>query len=160
MAEFDAAEIGERNFGGALGLAAAAVDLRLDRAHFLVGDDEEIAGAAGGVEDADAGDALAQVQQLAGVVARLLQLGPQVVEEERVEHLEDVRHAGVVHAEGAAFLVIGHGLDHGAEDVGVDLRPVEAADVEEIGTRDLAEARHVHAAGEEAAVDIREAIGP
>ena len=54
-----------RDVGLAVGFAAAAVDLRLDLPHFLVGDDEEIAGAAGGIEDADAGDALAQVQQLA-----------------------------------------------------------------------------------------------
>ena len=75
VADFDAAEVGERDVGAALGFAAAAVDLRLDLAHFLVGDDEEIAGAAGGIEDADAGDALAQVQQLAGIVPRFLQLG-------------------------------------------------------------------------------------
>ena len=84
----------------------------------------------------------------------------QVVEEQRIEHLEDVRHAGVVHAEGAAFLVVGHRLDHGAEDVGIDLRPVEAADVEQIGAGDPAEARHVHAAGEKAAVDVGKVIGP
>ena len=127
----------------AVGLAAPPVDLRLDGPHFLVGDDEEIAGAAGGVEDPDPGDALAQVEQLAGIVPRLRPAGAQVVKKERVEHLEDVRHAGVVHAERAALLVIGDGLDHGAENVGVDLRPVETADVEEIGARDPAEARHV-----------------
>ena len=45
-------------------------------AHFLVGDDEEIAGAAGGIEDANAGNALAQVQKLAGIVSRLFQAWP------------------------------------------------------------------------------------
>ena len=79
------------------------------------------------------GHALAQVQQHAGIVARFFQLRAQVVEEERIQHLQDVRHAGVVHAERAALLVIGDGLDHRAEDVGIDLRPVEAADVQEIG---------------------------
>jgi hypothetical protein len=48
-----------------------------------------------------------------------------------------------VHAERAAFLVLGNRLDHRPEDVRVDLRPVEAADVQEIGTGDLAETRRV-----------------
>jgi len=65
-----------------------------------------------------------------------------------------------VQAEGAALGVVGHGLDHGAEDVGVDLRPIEVADVEQVGAGDLAEARHIHAAGEEAAVHVGEAVGP
>ena len=43
--------------------------------------------------------------------------------------------------ERAALLVVRHGLDHRAENVRVDLLPVETADVEQIGARDLAEAR-------------------
>ena len=94
------------------------------------------------------------------IVARLLKLRAQVVEEERIEHLQDVRHAGVVHAERAALLVLGDGLDHRAEDVRVDLRPVEIADVEKVGARDPAEARHVHAAGEQPAVHVGKRVGP
>src|SRR5687767_6627758 len=44
MTKLDAAEVGERDVGGAVCLAAAAVDLRLDGTHFLVGDDKEVAG--------------------------------------------------------------------------------------------------------------------
>ena len=65
-----------------------------------------------------------------------------------------------MHAERAALLILGDRLDHRSEDVRVDLRPVEIADVEKIGARDLAEARHVHAAGEQAAVDIGKGVGP
>ena len=135
-------------------LAAPPVDLGLDRPHLLVGDDEEIAGAAGRVEHPDPRHALAQVQQHAGIVAGLLKLRAQVVEEQRIEHFQDVRHAGVVHAERAAFLVLRDRLDHRAEDVRVDLCPVEAADVEQVGARDPAEARHVHAAGEQPAIHV------
>ena len=85
---------------------------------------------------------------------------PQIVEEQRIEHLQDVRHAGVVHSERAALLVLRDRLDHRAEDVGIDLRPVETADVEEVGARDPAEARHVHAAGKQPAVHVRKGIGP
>lgn len=49
------------------------------------------------------------------------------------------RHGRVVHAERAAFFVLGNGLDHRPENVGVDLRPVEAANMQEIGPSDLAE---------------------
>ena len=127
--------------------AAPPVDLGLDRPHLLIGDDEKIAGAAGRVEDPDPRHALAQVQQLARIVPRLLKLRAQIVEEERIEHLQDVRHAGVVHAERAALLVLRDGLDHRPENVGVDLLPVETADVEKIGARDLGKARRVHATG-------------
>jgi len=48
-------------------------DLMLDLAHPDIGDDQKIAGAAGGIEDADRGDAAAQVFKLAHIVARLLQ---------------------------------------------------------------------------------------
>ena len=142
------------------GFAAPLVDLGLDRPHFLVGDDKEVARAAGRIEDPDLRHALAQVEQRAGIVARFLKPRAQVVEEQRIEHLQDVRHAGVVHAERAALLVLGDGLDHRTEDVRVDLRPVEIADVEEVGARDLAEARHVHAAREQPAVHVGKGVGP
>ena len=63
----------------------------------------------------------------------------QIIEEQRIEHLQDIRHAGVVHAQRAALLVLCDRLDHRAENVRVDLFPVEIADVEEIGARDPAE---------------------
>ena len=68
-----------------------------------------------------------RLQQLADVVARRLQLRAQLVQEQRVQHLQDVGHAGVVHAERAALFVVRHRLDHRAEDVGVDLLPVQLA---------------------------------
>ena len=67
--------------------SAPLVDLGLDLPHLLVGDDEKIAGAAGRVEYPDPRHALAQVEQHAGVVARFLQARPQIVEEQRIEHL-------------------------------------------------------------------------
>ena len=43
----------------------------------------------------------------------------------------------------ATLLIIGNGLDHRAEDIRVDLRPVEAADMDQIRPRDLGKAGHV-----------------
>jgi hypothetical protein len=53
----------------------------------------------------------------------------QIIKEQRIEHLEDVRAAGVVHPQRAALLVVGDRLDHRSENVGVNLRPIQAADV-------------------------------
>ncbi len=89
-----------------------------------------------------------------------VELRPQIIEKQRIEHFQDVRDAGVVHPKRATLLVLRHRLDHRSEDVRVDLLPVEIADVEQIRARDLAEARHVHAARKQPAVHIRESIGP
>ena len=62
IAQFDAAKVSERDVAFALCFATALVDLVFDMAQLFVGDDEEVAAAAGGVKDADAGDALAQVE--------------------------------------------------------------------------------------------------
>ena len=102
---------------------------------------------------------LRRFKSLRAIVAGLVELCPQVIEKERIEHLEDVRHARVVHAERAALLVLRDGLDHRAEDVRIDLLPIEPADVQQVGAGHLAEARYV-GAREEAAVDVGEVVGP
>ena len=145
IAQLDASEVGDGDVAFAAFFTALFVDLVFNLAHFAVGDDEKVATAAGGVKHADAGKAFAQVEQFDFVAARVGEFGADVVEEERVEHFEDVGHAGVVHAQLAALFVVGHGLNHGAEDVGVDLRPVEAADVDEVGTGGFGETRHFRA---------------
>ena len=160
IAQFDAAKVGERDVAFALRFATALVDLVFDMAQFFVGDDEEVAAAAGGVKDADAGDALAQVEQFDFVVAGFFQLGAQCVKEERVEHFEDVGHAGVVHAEFAAFFFVGDRLDHRAEDVRVDFRPVEQADLQQVGAGGAGEAGNDGRVTEEAAVDVGEFFCP
>ncbi|MEI2810726.1 MAG: hypothetical protein V9F00_11110 [Nocardioides sp.] len=63
-----------------------------------------------------------------------VELGPELVEEERVEGLEDVLLGGVVLAELAAGLGVAHGLEHGAEDCRADGLPVAVARVEHSGT--------------------------
>jgi len=60
--------------------APATIDLRLDIAHLLVGNDQEIAGTACWVKYADARHTLAQVKQLGLVVARCLQLSTQIIQ--------------------------------------------------------------------------------
>ncbi|KQP11345.1 hypothetical protein ASF28_10010 [Methylobacterium sp. Leaf99] len=112
ISQLDATEVRQRNFRAPVGFLTTVVDVRLNGPHFLVGDDQEIARAAGRIEDADLRHALTQVEQHACIVAGLIQSPPQVIEEQRVQHLQDVWHAGVMHAERAAFVLIRHGLDH------------------------------------------------
>ena len=65
-----------------------------------------------------------------------------------------------MHPQGAPFLVIGHGLDHGAEDVRVDLFPIQTADVEQVGTGDGTETGRLGATGKQPPVHVGEAPGP
>jgi hypothetical protein len=74
VTQFDAPKIGEGNFGAKVRFTAPPVDLGLDLPHLLVGNDEEVARAAGRIENPDLRHALAQVEQRAGIVARLLQV--------------------------------------------------------------------------------------
>ncbi len=92
VAQFDAPEVGQGNVAAPVRLAAPLVDPVLDRPNLLVGNDQEIARAAGRIEHPDPRHAPAQVQQHAGVVARLFQPRSQVVEEEVKHHADDLFH--------------------------------------------------------------------
>src|SRR3546814_3202053 len=67
-AQFNTTKIGEGDVAFALGFPASPVNLGLDLAHFLVGDHKEIAAAARRIEHPDFRHAVAQVQQLAGII--------------------------------------------------------------------------------------------
>ena len=107
----------------------------------ILGDDEKIAGAASGIETPIEAIRRAQVFQLAHIVARCPQLRAQIVQKQWVQHFQDVGHARVVQAQRAALLLLGDGLNHRAENIGVDLLPVQFARAQEIGARHTAEAR-------------------
>lgn len=97
-----------------------------------VGLGEEVARAARGVEELEAGELLAETAQGVLPLARRhallradgIELFLQAVQEQRVYHLVDVLGAGVVHAARAAGLRVQGGLEDAAEDGGADLRPV------------------------------------
>ena len=59
--QLDPAIIGQGNVGAPLRLAPSLVDLVFQTAHFLVGDDKEVARTAGGIENTDLGHARAQI---------------------------------------------------------------------------------------------------
>ena len=76
------------------------------------------------------------------------QLRTKIVEEERVQHLEDVGDTGVVQPEGAALVLFSDCLDHGPEDVRVELAPTQLTRVQQIPSRHAGEARHIGLTGE------------
>ena len=69
-------------------------------------------------------------------------------------------HGCVVHAKRAALFIVGHSLDHRSENVGVDLRPIETANMDQVRARDLAEAGHVHCTRKQPAIHVGEDIRP
>ena len=156
LVEGDVSAVAEVHYSVAAALLLQPDDVHLEEAQCLVGDDEEVAAAAGGVEKFHAAHAQAQlmaalddgaavVKEFAradgthveeflltpveGEQARIF--GPQAVHEERVDDLHDVGHAGIVHTLLGAHVGIDHGLDHRAEDVGIDVFPVEVATFED-----------------------------
>ena len=78
---------------------------------------------------------LADGKPLSDLQAMYNGIGAQIVEKQRVQDLQDVGHAGIMHAQLAALLIFSHRLDHRTEDVRVDLLPVELARAQQIGAR-------------------------
>src|SRR5947209_6700571 len=81
IAQLYAAKVRLWNVGAPVHFAAPLVDLGLNRPHFLVSDDEKITRTTGRIEYANPCHTVPQVQEHAVIVASLLQLRAQVVEE-------------------------------------------------------------------------------
>ena len=96
------------------------------QAQFAVGDDEEIAAAAGRIEKAESRELFVEAPQFGFAAFGALEFGAQVVEEKRADDFEDVALAGVMPADLPALLRLHDGLKERAEDGGRDARPVEA----------------------------------
>src|SRR6056297_58631 len=126
-----------------------AQHLHLQQAQFAVGDDQEITAAAGGIEECQAGQMPLKRLQPPPLVAserfEPVELGAQIVKEQRLDHLEDVLLGGVMRAFLAPLCRVHHRLKKRAEDGRGNRRPVEAAGIEqrrahvriEIGRREI-----------------------
>ena len=119
-------------------------------------DDQEVAGAAGGVEHADAAESIEEVledgvrvllarrrlrdlaagqDQLRDARLHLRVLAPERAQDDGLDEAPDGVAVGVVGAELGALVRVQAALEQGAEDRGLDERPVELADLQE--RRDL-----------------------
>ena len=89
--EHDRPDIEEPGFAVLVHLAQ---QVQFDQAQFLIGDHEEVAAAAGRIENPDAGQLGVKLKQPLGVALgaglQLSQFGPQAVEEQRPKRLADV----------------------------------------------------------------------
>ena len=90
-------------------------------AELAIGDDQEIPATAGGIQEPQRRQPIVKSDQCRlppGVAARLEagELGPQLIQEQRADHLQNVRLGGVVGTDGAALLSIHHALEQGAEN--------------------------------------------
>ena len=85
-----------------------------------------------------------------------LELGPQVVEEQGADDLEDVALAGVVAADLPALLRLHDALEERAENGGRDARPVEARAGQQAVAHVAVEVGEAEVLGEELAVDVGE----
>ncbi len=149
LVEADAGTVYEVYHLLGLALLAKAQDVHFQEAQLLVCDNQEIATAAGWVEElhlahaqqqtvAPCDDRLAigqelvigkrahvvEVALLLIIVHQLLVCSTQVVHKQWVDYLHDVRHTGVVHSFLGTHVWVYHRLNHTAEDVGVDVLPV------------------------------------
>ncbi len=133
-------------------------DLAFELAQFAVGDDEEIARPARGIEQADRGEPVVERAQcrLAPGDAHLgtVELGAEVVEKQRADDAQDTRLGRVV----GALLALGDAVDDAfekcAEDRGRHLVPAEGGGFEQGATHIMVERRRRGLLGEQAAVDI------
>ena len=171
VVDFDAVELPDADADGvvddaeyALPLVAGGDGAVFEAAEGEVGFGQEVAGAAGGVEEGQGGEFLLVGEE--GGVALAgdgegeggVEFGAQGVEEERVDDFGDVLDGGVVHAAAAAGLGVERALEDGAEDGRGDVRPVEVlGGVLEEGVLECrGELRDFDGAREEGAVDVGE----
>lgn len=129
---------------------------KFEQAQLAVGDDEEVAAAAGRVEKLQGAELLLELGELVAVVFEAVKFVPQLIQEQRFDELEDIRFAGVMGTEVAAFLRVHHTLEHGAEDGGRNLAPVDITAVEQGLAHLPVEAGIGQYFFEQFAVDVRE----
>src|SRR5690606_37024232 len=120
-------------------------------------EDEEVATAAGGIEQLQR----AEMAEEGIVIARpgaAVEAGLQLVEQERADELEDVAFAGVVRADLPAGAVLHDPLEEGAEDDGADGLPLEAAALEQGQPHRPIKAGEAKALAIQTAVDVGEGV--
>ncbi len=147
--------------GGGIG-AQLADHVDFEQAQLAVGDDEEVAAAAGGVEEGHLAELLAEGAE--GVAARVAlaladtpEGGAQGVQEQGRDDLEDVLLGGVVGTLGAAPVAVHDRLEEGAEDRARDAGPVEVAGLDQEAPGGGGEPRRLELVAEQLAVDKGEA---
>ena len=98
-------------------------DRVLQAAQFLVRDDQEVPRTTSRIENLDARNAVKQALQLPGAVEGSVEFLLELVEEEWLNRLQDIRHRGVVLAQVGALPRGDDRLEHRTENIRVDVQP-------------------------------------
>jgi len=113
--------------GHLLPVTRGAQDVQLEQAQFTVGDDEEVAAAAGRLEEGQGSEFVVELVQAIAVAPHGLELGPQFIEKQRLDQLEDVGLGGVVRAQVPPGFRVHDRLEQSAEDRRGNAAPVQGA---------------------------------
>ncbi|AYA23138.1 hypothetical protein C6369_000060 [Rhodococcus rhodochrous] len=97
---------------GHVEITATLEDVELKGAQFTVGHNQEVAAAAGRVEETEPAEFVVQLGQLRLVVPAAFELVAVLVEEQRADGLEDVFFGGVVLATAASGFFALDSLEH------------------------------------------------
>src|SRR5450759_647228 len=92
-------------------VARGAQHFKFKQTQFAVSDHEKVATATGRVEESQRMQFLVELEQFVAVALKFLKLFLQVVEEQRLDQLEDVLLRGVVRAEVAPRLGVHDALE-------------------------------------------------
>ena len=125
----------------------------------LVGDHEEVAATTRRVEPGVGGQLLVELPQPGNTVPLLIEPCLELIEEQRLDHLQDVGLRGVVLPELSTGLLALDLLEHGPEDLRRDLRPVVVARRQQRSTHPPVEVDHRQRISEQTPVGIRELRG-
>ena len=80
----------------------------------------------------------------------------QFVQEEGIDDLHDIGYTGVVHTLSGPLFGIDHRLNHGTEDVGIDILPIQFATLQDDAPRLGSHTGNGNATGEESTIDVWE----
>ena len=129
--------------------------------HLAVGEDEEVAASARGIEEAQRAQFGLKILEALDAAGRAVgesgvEFRAEVVEEERADHFHDVALACVVRADLTARLAVHDALEEAAENGGADFCPVEMRARKQGVAQAAVERAHGQGLGEESAVDVGE----
>jgi len=112
-------------------VARRTQDIEFQRTQLAVGDHQKIATAASRVEEMQASELLVELEQFVAIVPDMLELGPQLVEEQGPDQFEDVAFRRVVRTEVAARFRVHDRLEQGAEHGRRNAAPVQRAGLQQ-----------------------------
>src|SRR5260221_5429745 len=106
-------------------------DVELQGAQFAIGNDQEVAAAAGWIEESERGKALAEVVEsgtatIGPVGSDRFKFCAEPIEKKRADHFENVAFTGVVGTNATTLLIRQYLLKERAEDCRRDARPIKS----------------------------------